>query len=379
MQAKQQDPAPKQTPLNDLKDLEVPVEQVPPVENEKTVPVTTDNAAWIGEKLTTGWNSFSTSVVQAFDTVKEKGTILVQKQLPELGQKIGSQSNKVAETTKKSVGEFITTTKTEFPKKFNSIIDTVKKGANQKISAVKALISQDRLLFGSKISDVCGDYPLPFFLIQCISKIEEDGLNESDLWSQVPDVEPLIVDLRKKLDSGEKVDLSTYDVHVVASLFLVYLKSLPEPLIVPNLPALKDLEQHDRIRAAYGVINLPEVPKENRLALKKVVSLLRQYYDRHEINNVKLEDLINLFGPVMISNFGDENSRIFVSILISEWESLFIDTEEVSSGNQTIILDSSGSANLDSAEFANLESSESPNLDSSGSANLGSPETKLTK
>jgi len=288
----------------------------------------------IGDKISRGWGVFSSSVANVFQTVKQKSSVLVQEKLPEIGQKIGEQGSKL----KKNVSEFVD----EVPKKLSGVkdfasdlVDSAKReaeGISQKssklVSNAKNFIFDEHPIFGVPLADACHEYHIPLILEQAISRIEEEGLGQPGIFVKPPDTEVQINDLKKKYDSGENVDLSLYDVHVVAALLVEYFRMLPQPLLGVDITHLNDVtEKATKVTALHNLVYSAQIPKANRIALKRLTHLLRQVHEHAEINKTALEDEVNLFGQAILVKFGDENSHEIVSVLITEWEAIFGEEE----------------------------------------------------
>uniref|UniRef100_A0A8C5EHG3 Rho-GAP domain-containing protein n=1 Tax=Gouania willdenowi TaxID=441366 RepID=A0A8C5EHG3_GOUWI len=72
---------------------------------------------------------------------------------------------------------------------------------------------------------------IPVLVEQCVNFIRERGLQEVGLFHQ-PGCPSVVTELQEAFDSGERPSFnSSLDVHTVASLLMLYLSQLPEPLV----------------------------------------------------------------------------------------------------------------------------------------------------
>ncbi|GCB67825.1 hypothetical protein scyTo_0015162 [Scyliorhinus torazame] len=127
-------------------------------------------------------------------------------------------------------------------------------------------------VFGQRLVDTMvyeqkfGKHLVPMIVEQCADFIREHGLNEEGVF-RLPGQDNQVKELRDAFDSGERptFDRDT-DVHTVASLFKLYLRELPEPVI--------PWSQYDDFLACSQRMNINE--EEGRQELMSQVSFLPQ-------------------------------------------------------------------------------------------------------
>jgi hypothetical protein len=100
---------------------------------------------------------------------------------------------------------------------------------------VKFAIFDQHASFGVALDKAARGNAIPLAVDAMFSRIELQGLKEKGLFTVDPDSVDKIKELRERYQAGEKVDLSLYDVHVVAALLLLWFKELPSALIAGNL------------------------------------------------------------------------------------------------------------------------------------------------
>ncbi|XP_007445486.2 rho GTPase-activating protein 25-like, partial [Python bivittatus] len=92
-------------------------------------------------------------------------------------------------------------------------------------------------VFGQQLEDTMvyeqrfGQHQVPILVEKCAEFIRKNGLNEEGIF-RLPGQDNLVKKLRDAFDAGERpsFDQDT-DVHTVASLFKLYLRELPQPVI----------------------------------------------------------------------------------------------------------------------------------------------------
>uniref|UniRef100_A0A6B2L648 Rho-GAP domain-containing protein n=1 Tax=Arcella intermedia TaxID=1963864 RepID=A0A6B2L648_9EUKA len=116
-----------------------------------------------------------------------------------------------------------------------------------------------------------------------------------------------IAELRSKIDSGEKVDLSTASsMHTVTGLLKLYFRELPEPLLTFQLhdkflsiaeKVSPNCEQ-EYISAVRTLIQ--ELPKVNFVLLKELTVFLHEITQRSSKNRMTADNIGIVFGPNLL-------------------------------------------------------------------------------
>eukprot|EP01121_Diplochlamys_sp_Union-15-3_P014719 TRINITY_DN4734_c0_g1_i2.p1 TRINITY_DN4734_c0_g1~~TRINITY_DN4734_c0_g1_i2.p1 ORF type:complete len:315 (-),score=69.24 TRINITY_DN4734_c0_g1_i2:191-1135(-) len=286
------------------KGSEVPV---PPAEKKQK------EKGGFGETLAKGWQSLSSTFASTFSDMKQDGIALNQK----FGETTNQLKNLLGPTVTKKINELANSARHE--------ASNLSQQSSKLVSDVKHLMKYDTPVFGSKLKDACRGYRVPVVVDQCISKIEKEGLSESNLWILPFNASSThIPDLKAKYNSGTAVDLNLYSVRVAAGLLVHFLKSLPEPLIPLDITHLEELiDPETKAAAVSTLIYDPNMPKHNSTLLKRLFKLLNQIYQHQKENGIKVSDMVTLIGPTIFAKFGDDNSREIISLLITHWELVF--------------------------------------------------------
>lgn len=77
---------------------------------------------------------------------------------------------------------------------------------------------------------------LPYIMEQCVHFLTKNGLDVEGIF-RLPGRNLLIKELKERFDSAERVvfDIEEVDVHTVASLLKLYLRELPQSVILQNI------------------------------------------------------------------------------------------------------------------------------------------------
>eukprot|EP01137_Pigoraptor_chileana_P017403 Opistho-2@75422 len=114
---------------------------------------------------------------------------------------------------------------------------------------------------------------------------------------------------KEKFDKGEKVDLEECnDPHVVAGLFKLFLREMPEPLLTFSLfdvfvaaQSAPDLTE----RARYFRAAIAGLPAENRALLKRTAGFMLKLSELSSVNKMGLENLATMLGPNIMRKRGE--------------------------------------------------------------------------
>eukprot|EP01080_Neovahlkampfia_damariscottae_P006953 gene6953-11115_t len=123
-----------------------------------------------------------------------------------------------------------------------------------------------------------------------------------------------IIDFRQRYDFGEKVDLNEADdIHVVASLFKLYLKSMPEPIIPFDLYSkfleLQEMEENQLIE--NFIILLKSISLTRKKMIIKLIMLMDKIQQNSTQNKMTKENLSIVVG-VNVLRSSDPNPLILL-------------------------------------------------------------------
>ena len=123
-----------------------------------------------------------------------------------------------------------------------------------------------------------------------------------------------IIDFRQRYDFGEKVDLKDASaIHTVASLFKLYLKIMPEPLIPFNLyPKFIKLQDLEKSQVIEEIIKMLKTLSPVRKAMFiKMIELMDKIQQNSSENKMTKENLSIVVG-VNVLRSNDPNPMILL-------------------------------------------------------------------
>jgi hypothetical protein len=113
--------------------------------------------------------------------------------------------------------------------------------------------------------------------------------------------------LSNTLDSGGKVDYGTLDVHTLAGLLKLWLRSLPEPLTTCDLyPAFIQAPREGDEEAAVEALRqvVGRLPAYNKFCLHYILAFLHEVASHSDNNKMNLNNLGIVFGPNLLARRG---------------------------------------------------------------------------
>ncbi|KAJ7305277.1 hypothetical protein JRQ81_011193 [Phrynocephalus forsythii] len=188
-----------------------------------------------------------------------------------------------------------------------------------------------------------GPHLVPILVEQCVAFIRKHGLNEEGIF-RLPGQDNLVKQLRDAFDAGERpaFDQDT-DVHTVASLFKLYLRELPEPvipctqyedfLLCGQLLTADEAKGHQQLAKQLALL-----PRDNYNLLSYICRFLHEIYQNSTTNKMSVENLATVFGvnlikpkmedPVTIMKGTHQIQKVMV-VMISQHAKLFPVSKEV--------------------------------------------------
>ncbi|XP_053125177.1 rho GTPase-activating protein 25 isoform X3 [Hemicordylus capensis] len=146
---------------------------------------------------------------------------------------------------------------------------------------------------------------VPILVEKCAEFIRKHGLKEEGIF-RLPGQDNLVKQLRDAFDAGERpsFDKDT-DVHTVASLFKLYLRELPEPLIPWTqyedfLLCGQLLTADERKGQQQLVKQLACLPQDNYNLLSYICRFLHEIQQNSTTNKMSVENLATVFGVNLI-------------------------------------------------------------------------------
>uniref|UniRef100_A0A8C4Z677 Rho GTPase activating protein 45b n=1 Tax=Gadus morhua TaxID=8049 RepID=A0A8C4Z677_GADMO len=169
-------------------------------------------------------------------------------------------------------------------------------------------------LFGQDFSQVAGAASdgVPFIITKCISEIERRALKLKGIY-RVNGVKTRVEKLCQVFENGkELVELSQCSPHDISNVLKLYLRQLPEPIMLFRLyHSLMGLSKESLQHEAESPENegaeggklrnlLKELPKTNMATLRYIVRHLRRISELEQDNKMSPSNLGIVFGPSLM-------------------------------------------------------------------------------
>ncbi|XP_010874931.1 rho GTPase-activating protein 25 [Esox lucius] len=162
-------------------------------------------------------------------------------------------------------------------------------------------------IFGKSLGDTVtyeqrfGPHMVPILVQKCAEFIREHGLNEEGIF-RLPGQDNTVKQFRDAFNAGERPSFpSDTDVHTVASLFKLYLRELPEPVIpwtqyqdfLDCSPMLDPNSAAGRERLEKQISLLP---RTNYNLLSYICRFLFEVQENSKVNKMGVENLATVIG-----------------------------------------------------------------------------------
>ncbi|XP_019369878.1 PREDICTED: rho GTPase-activating protein 25 [Gavialis gangeticus] len=213
----------------------------------------------------------------------------------------------------------------------------------------RVLGSPSGVVFGQRLAETVtyeqkfGQHQVPILVEKCAEFIRDHGMNEEGIF-RLPGQDNLVKQLRDAFDAGERpsFDRDT-DVHTVASLFKLYLRELPEPvipwmqyegfLLCGQLLNADEMKGHQELEKQLSLL-----PRDSYNLLSYICRFLHEIQLNSSVNKMSVDNLATVIGvnlirpkiedPAIIMQ-GTPQIQKVMTVMISEHANLFPMSKDV--------------------------------------------------
>lgn len=198
-------------------------------------------------------------------------------------------------------------------------------------------------VFGQRLTDTLsyeqkfGQHLVPIIVEKCADFMREHGLKEEGIF-RLPGQDNLVKELRDAFDAGERPSFNRdTDVHTVASLFKLYFRELPEPVVPWSqyedfLACSQMMCSNNKLGHQELMKQISLLPQANHNLLSYICRFLHEVQLHSAINKMSVDNLatvigVNLFrpkieDPVAIMRGAPQIQKL-MTVMISNHDELF--------------------------------------------------------
>ncbi|KAM6235189.1 rho GTPase-activating protein 25 [Porphyrio hochstetteri] len=213
----------------------------------------------------------------------------------------------------------------------------------------RVLGSASGAVFGQHLAETMayeqkfGQHQVPILMQKCAEFIREHGVHEEGIF-RLPGQDNLVKQLREAFDAGERpsFDRDT-DVHTVASLFKLYLRELPEPVIPWTqyedfLLCGQTLDADEKKGHQELLKQLSLLPRDSYNLLSYICRFLHEIQLNSSVNKMSVDNLATVIGVNLIRPKIEDPASIMrgtpqiqkvMTVMISDHAELFPPSKDV--------------------------------------------------
>eukprot|EP00116_Pleurobrachia_bachei_P002033 sb/3462295/ len=163
---------------------------------------------------------------------------------------------------------------------------------------------------------------IPHVVVKCVNYIEEHGMQTKGIY-RVAGAKSKMQSLCRSFENGlNLVDLTEKSPHLVSSVLKLYLRQLPEPLLMhSNYAELIEVALRHQESPDKKVEHLQDIrkvllllPKANRYTLRFIVEHLNRVSKNEAQNQMSSMNLGIVFGPTLVKPMHEHSSASIVHI-----------------------------------------------------------------
>ncbi|XP_068776603.1 rho GTPase-activating protein 25 isoform X1 [Struthio camelus] len=188
-----------------------------------------------------------------------------------------------------------------------------------------------------------GQHQVPILVEKCAEFIREHGMSEEGIF-RLPGQDNLVKQLRDAFDAGERPSFERdTDVHTVASLFKLYLRELPEPVVpwmqYEDFLLCGQVLDADESKGHQELLKqLSLLPRDNYNLLSYICRFLHEIQLNSSVNKMSVDNLATVIGvnlirpkigdPAIIMR-GTPQIQKVMTVMISDHADLFPASKDV--------------------------------------------------
>ncbi|NXA12462.1 RHG25 protein, partial [Sapayoa aenigma] len=216
-------------------------------------------------------------------------------------------------------------------------------------SIQRVLGSASGAVFGQRLAETMayeqkfGQPQVPILVQKCAEFIREHGMSEEGIF-RLPGQDNLVRQLRDAFDAGERPSFGRdTDVHTVASLFKLYLRELPEPVVpwvqYEDFLLCGQALDADETKGHQELLKqLSLLPRDNYNLLSYICRFLHEIQLNSSVNKMSVDNLATVIGVNLIRPKIEDPATIMrgtprvqrvMTVMISDHANLFPPSKDV--------------------------------------------------